>query len=146
MSFWQRTARAVSKSVSDSKMPQLLSVRVAYSPMPTPVVLMKGAEGPIRTPITMFAFNTLDDINQFGKGSDADIGGLSTANLTLEEQPEINQPIGKEATGVFWGDMRLKVKPGMEGRIRGGYAGIKSKVWFFSIPYAISHVPLLNFF
>ena len=109
---------------------------------------MKGAEGPIRTPVTMFAFNTLDDINQFGKGSDADIGGLSTANLTLEERPEINQSIGKEATGVFWGDMRLKVKPGMEGRIRGGYAGIKSKVCpcrVFSVPHAISHVPLFEF-
>lgn len=88
---------------------------------------MKGADGPVCAPITMFSFNTLEDIQQFGKGSDADIGGLSTANLKLEERPEINQPIGKEATGVFWGDMRLKVKPGMEGRIRGGYAGIKSK-------------------
>lgn len=96
---------------------------------------MKGVEGPIRTPITMFTLNTLDDIHQFGKGCDADVGGLSTVNLTLEERPEINQPIGKEASGVFWGDMRLKVKPGMEGRIRGGYAGIKSKV----CPCRVSH-------
>jgi NADH dehydrogenase [ubiquinone] 1 alpha subcomplex assembly factor 1 len=92
----------------------------------------------------MFTLNTLDDISQFGKGSDADIGGLSTVNLTLEERPEINQPIGKEATGVFWGDMKLKVKPGMEGRIRGGYAGIKSKVCprrVSQFPYGISHAP-----
>ena len=89
---------------------------------------MKGAEAPIRTPRTIFTFNTQDDVFMTATGCDADIGGTSTVNFGLETQPEINKSLGKEATGVFWGEMNLGVKPGMEKKIRGGYAGFRNKV------------------
>lgn len=52
-------------------------------------------------------------------------------HFDLDERPEINKSIGKAATGMFWGDMRTQVKPGMEKRIRGGYAGFRNKAWCF---------------
>lgn len=88
---------------------------------------MKGTDAPSRAPKTLFTFNNAEDIQKFATGCDGDIGGLSTVNLTVEERPEINQSIGKPATGLFWGEMRLKVKPGMEKKIRGGYAGFRNK-------------------
>ncbi|KAF8907346.1 complex I intermediate-associated protein CIA30 [Gymnopilus junonius] len=91
------------------------------------IMLMKGAEGPLRAPKTLYTFNTPEDVQQFATGCDGDIGGLSTVNLDLDPRPEINKPIGKPATGLFWGDMRLQVKPGYESKIRGGYAGFRNK-------------------
>jgi len=93
-----------------------------------PVIHMRGADGPIRSPRTMFSFNTEEDIKQYATGCDADIGGLSTVHFDLNTDPSINKPIGKTATGLFWGDMRLKVKPGFEKKIRGGYAGFRNTV------------------
>ena len=61
-----------------------------------------------------------------------DIGGYSTVHLDLDENPEHGAKLGKPATGVFWGEMRLDVKPGMERRIRGGYAGFRNLVRFSS--------------
>lgn len=89
---------------------------------------MKGADAPIRGPKTVFTFNTPEDIQGFATGCDGDIGGLSTVALELDERPEVNSSIGKAATGVFRGEMRLNVKPGMEKKIRGGYAGFRNKV------------------
>ncbi|KAH9481658.1 Complex I intermediate-associated protein 30, mitochondrial [Psilocybe cubensis] len=88
---------------------------------------MKGADAPARGPKTVFTFNTAEDIQGFATGCDGDIGGLSTVALELDERPEVNEPIGKTATGVFRGEMRLSVKPGMETKIRGGYAGFRNK-------------------
>ena len=51
-------------------------------------------------------------------GSDADIGGTSTSNWAL----------GEDGRAKFWGVMRLKVRPEAEGRLRGGYAGIRARV------------------
>ena len=51
-------------------------------------------------------------------GSDADIGGTSTSNWVL----------GEDGRAKFWGVMRLKVRPEAEGRLRGGYAGIRARV------------------
>ncbi|KAF8150757.1 NADH:ubiquinone oxidoreductase intermediate-associated protein 30 [Crassisporium funariophilum] len=90
-------------------------------------MLMRGADGPVSAPRTLFAFNTREDINLIATGCDGDIGGLSTVNFDLDERPEINKSIGKAATGMFWGDMRTQVKAGMEGKIRGGYAGFRNK-------------------
>jgi len=106
--YFQRSGQLVGKAMSD-------------------ILLMKGADGPVRTPRTLFSFNTQEDVNLIATGCDGDIGGLSTVNFGLETRPEVNSGIGKEATGVFWGDMRLRVKPGMEGKIRGGYAGFRNK-------------------
>ncbi|TFK40234.1 complex I intermediate-associated protein CIA30 [Crucibulum laeve] len=91
------------------------------------VVLMKGADAPNRAPRTLFTFNSQEDINLFATGCDGDIGGKSTVYLDLDENPEHNAGIGKQATSVFWGEMRLGVKPAYEGKIRGGYAGFRNK-------------------
>jgi NADH dehydrogenase [ubiquinone] 1 alpha subcomplex assembly factor 1 len=90
------------------------------------MLLMKGAEVPPREPRILFSFNTKEDIRQYATGCDADIGGNSTVHLDLDENPQHNTSIGKAATGVFWGEMRLDVKPEMEKKIRGGYAGFRN--------------------
>ena len=66
----------------------------------------------------MFTFRSPEDVAQFVHGSDADIGGTSTSHFEL----------GPDGKGRFWGDMRLAVKPGMERKIRGGYAGFRTRV------------------
>ena len=90
---------------------------------------MQGAETPSRSPITLFSFNSPSDIEQFVTGSDADIGGHSTARLDLDESSEGSDRTQKPTTTArFWGDMSLTVKPGLEGRIRTGYAGFRNRV------------------
>jgi len=89
---------------------------------------MKGADIPSRAPRTLWTFNSQEDIQQYATGCDGDIGGNSTAHISLDENPQHNAIIGKAATGVFWGEMRLDVKPGYEKKIRGGYAGFRNKV------------------
>ena len=49
-------------------------------------------------------------------------------HLDLDEDPAHNTSIGKPATAKFWGDMRLGVKAGLEGKLRGGYAGFRNRV------------------
>jgi len=88
---------------------------------------MRGADGPIRAPKVLFTFNSRDDIQLYATGCDGDIGGRSTVHIDLDENPEHNAHIGKAATGVFWGEMRLDVKPGMEGKILPGWAGFRNK-------------------
>jgi len=100
---------------------------------------MKGADLPCRAPRTLFTFNSQDDIDQFATGCDADIGGTSTVHLERHQnEKEDTSMIGggrrggaRGDTGVFWGDMRLGVKAGLEGKVRGGYAGFRNKVRFF---------------
>lgn len=92
------------------------------------VLRMQGADPPARQPRTLFSFNSREDIQDFATGCDSDIGGTSTVHLDLDESPEHNTSIGKPATGKFWGDMRLGVKAGLEGKLRGGYAGFRNKV------------------
>ncbi|KAG2347692.1 complex I intermediate-associated protein CIA30 [Suillus weaverae] len=91
------------------------------------VLRMEGADGPSRAPLTLFRLNSKQDIEQFATGCDADIGGTSTVHLELEESREHNKGNGSTATGRFWGEMRLDVRPELQGRIRGGYAGFRSK-------------------
>lgn len=89
---------------------------------------MKGADDPIRAPKVLFTFNSTDDIQLYATGCDGDTGGRSTVHIDLDVNPDHNAIIGKAATGVFWGDMRLDVKPGMEGKILPGWAGFRNKV------------------
>lgn len=89
---------------------------------------MQGADAPSRVPRTLFTFNSKADMDQFATGCDADIGGTSTVNFTLDESPENNASIARPATAKFWGEMRLGVKSGLEGKLRGGYAGFRNKV------------------
>ena len=86
---------------------------------------MEGVNEPSRKPITLFNLNSHQDLSQFATGCDADIGGTSTVNLTLE-QPSTS-PTGKPFAR-FWGEMRLGVHPQVHGRVRGGYAGFRNKV------------------
>lgn len=88
---------------------------------------MEGADPPSRAPLTLFRLNSKQDIEQFATGCDADIGGTSTVHLDFDEHAERNKGSGSTATGRFWGEMRLDVRPELQGRIRGGYAGFRSK-------------------
>ena len=86
------------------------------------VARMEGVNEPNRKPMTLFNFNSHEDLSQFATGCDADIGGTSTVNLALEQSPA-GEPFAK-----FWGTMRLGVHPTVQGRVRGGYAGFRNKV------------------
>jgi len=84
------------------------------------ILRMQGADEPSRAPRTLFSFNSKADLELFATGCDGDIGGTSTVNLDLDESAQ--PPVGK-----FWGEMRLGVKSGLEGKLRGGYAGFRNK-------------------
>lgn len=84
---------------------------------------MEGANEPNRKPITLFTFNSHQDLSQFSKGCDADIGGTSTVNFTLEQPSPTETPFAQ-----LWGEMRLGLRPDAQGLVRGGYAGFWSKV------------------
>ncbi|KAJ3200162.1 Complex I intermediate-associated protein 30, mitochondrial [Entophlyctis luteolus] len=65
----------------------------------------------------MYSLNSLQDIQRFSLGCDADIGGLSEAYWG-------HTP---ENTALFWGNLNTQVPEGMKVE-RSGYAGIKAKV------------------
>ncbi|KAG8964796.1 hypothetical protein FRC00_001143 [Tulasnella sp. 408] len=69
-------------------------------------------------PKTLFAFKTQADIPQYVVGSDADIGGYSSAKLELDPQGH----------GRFFGEIRTEVRPQMQGKMRSGYAGFRNKM------------------
>jgi NADH dehydrogenase [ubiquinone] 1 alpha subcomplex assembly factor 1 len=105
---------------------------------------MKGADAPSRTPRVLFTFNSEQDIKQFATGCDADIGGTSTVHLELNRNAKDSDENGKEGSGVFWGDLRLGVKAGLESKIRGGYAGFRNKVRVFLLSAALFSSPVVN--
>ena len=117
---------------------RLTSTRTFAEVRPQPVLRMDGANEPSRVPKTLFSFNSQEDIDQFATGCDADVGGMSTVNFALDEStakptnPEkplsVHEVIVNRPTGKFWGEMKLAVRSGLEGQIRGGYAGFRSKV------------------
>jgi NADH dehydrogenase [ubiquinone] 1 alpha subcomplex assembly factor 1 len=71
---------------------------------------------------TLFSFRTPEDLRQYALGSDADLGGNSSAHL--DHHPD--------GYARFWGEMRLDVKAGLEGKLRSGYAGFRNKVGLLS--------------
>lgn len=79
---------------------------------------MEGSN-PDTSPKTLWTFHSQQDLYQYTLGCDSDIGGTSTANLTIDDN-------GKAR---FWGEMRLGVRPGLEKKVRGGYAGFRNKVY-----------------
>ncbi len=94
---------------------------------------MAGADDPQRTPLTLWTFHNKAQIDQFATGCDGDIGGTSTAHLELDESTASSSApktdlIPQRPTAKFWGEMKLAARPGFEGRVRGGYAGFRSKV------------------
>jgi len=88
---------------------------------------MQGADAPRRAPRTLFSFNSANDIAQIATGCDTDIGGLSTVHFDLDESPQNNVNNQHPLTGKFWGEMRLSVKPELQGKLRTGYAGFRNK-------------------
>lgn len=95
------------------------------------VLRMDGTNPPNRAAMTLWSFNKKEDLEKYSIGVDSDIGGTSTARLDFVPNP--NDPNGK-GTARFWGDMRLGVRSDLRGKIRGGYAGFRSKV---TIPESI---------
>jgi NADH dehydrogenase [ubiquinone] 1 alpha subcomplex assembly factor 1 len=91
---------------------QFSQVRYTYT-----AIKMEGGN-PSRAPRTLWRFHSQEELTHYAVGCDADIGGTSTCNLTM----------GEDGKARFWGDMRLAVKPGLERKIRGGYAGFRNKV------------------
>jgi len=85
---------------------------------------MEGADLPSRRPRMLFSFNTPTETAEVVTGCDADIGGRSTVNFTLDTTSE-SERIGRP-TAKFHGHMRLDVRPELVGRINSGYAGFKT--------------------
>ena len=104
---------------------------------------MEGAEEPSRAPKRLFTFNSREDIDQFATGCDVDVGGTSTVNFGLDESTatpltsEKSPSLVNRPTGKFWGEMRLAVRHGLEGQIRGGYTGFRSNVRY---PFPLAFV------
>ncbi|KAG8900522.1 hypothetical protein FRB99_005992 [Tulasnella sp. 403] len=69
-------------------------------------------------PKVLFTLQSPADIAQYVVGSDADIGGFSSARLDLDN----------EGRGRFSGEIRTDVRPQMQGKMRSGYAGFRNKV------------------
>lgn len=82
-------------------------------------------------PHTLWTFNSIEDLRKYKRGCDQENGGYSTVHLDLEESPEVNAPIERQATGKFWGEMRLDVKPSSR-LSRGGFAMFRNKVCMYS--------------
>jgi len=80
------------------------------------MIRMEGVN-PNTSSRTLFSFRTAAELRQYAIGSDADLGGNSTAHLDLHP----------DGYARFWGDMRLDVKAGLEGKLRPGYAGFRNK-------------------
>jgi len=83
------------------------------------MLTMSGVDEPSRAPKTLCTFNSRASLQHYAKGCDADIGGTSTVNFTLDE----SEPT---PTAKFWGEMRLGVRPELKGRVFGGYAGFRT--------------------
>ncbi|KAG0147524.1 hypothetical protein CROQUDRAFT_656094 [Cronartium quercuum f. sp. fusiforme G11] len=82
---------------------------------------------PGRRPLPIFELTRPVDLEQFAIGSDADVGGLSTVQLAIEQGPETNGL----PRGVFRGVLRAELGPTAEktGILkRGGYAGFRTKL------------------
>lgn len=95
---------------------------------------MEGADEPSRAAKTLFTFNERSEIEHYATGCDADIGGTSSVHFdfdettALPESPNQTKPsLVTRPTAKFWGNMRLGVRPELQERVRGGYAGFRSK-------------------
>ncbi|KAB5595777.1 Complex I intermediate-associated protein 30 [Ceratobasidium theobromae] len=80
------------------------------------IIRMEGVN-PDTSARTLFSFRTAEDLQQYAVGSDGDLGGNSSAHL--DHHPD--------GYARFWGEMRLDVKAGLEGKLRPGYAGFRNK-------------------
>lgn len=97
------------------------------------VMRMAGTEEPSREPLTLLRFNSKTDMEQYATGCDADIGGTSSVHLDLDESTAAAGGSGTDLdpprpTAKFWGEMKLAVREGYQGRVKGGYTAFRSKV------------------
>ncbi|WWD20619.1 hypothetical protein CI109_105095 [Kwoniella shandongensis] len=89
---------------------------------------------PLATPQTIFSFDTsppeVDEPSHFGFGSDSEVGGLSSCDLSLVPAPSSSSETGGAAGSsshmAFYGYMTTKVPPSHAGKIRTGYAGFRN--------------------
>ncbi|TPX34414.1 hypothetical protein SeMB42_g07338 [Synchytrium endobioticum] len=79
--------------------------------------------------MTLFQFGTVEDLDCFIIGSDADIGGLSEAYWGLTPHN----------TGLFWGKLSTEIPPSSNMK-RSGYAGIRSR----ERPVTLLHRPTFD--
>lgn len=86
-----------------------------------PVLTMSGVDEPSRAPKTLCNFDSQEALQQYATGCDADVGGTSTMQLSLDQS-------GAKPCGKLWGDMKLAVRPELQGRVLGGYAGFRTMV------------------
>lgn len=101
-----------------------------------PALRMNPSPKPGALPIFSFHHAPLTSLSDIATGSDADIGGVSTAEITLvpstvsEVVVEEEQGEAEDATAshmAFHGTLSLHVPPEFAGRIRTGYAAFRSK-------------------
>jgi len=83
------------------------------------MLTMSGVDEPSRAPKTLCTFDSQEALRQYATGCDADVGGTSTMQLSLDES-------GPKPSGKLWGDMKLAVHPELQGRVLGGYAGFRT--------------------
>lgn len=79
-------------------------------------------------PLPIFSFHhaPLTPLNTIATGSDADIGGVSTAQMTMVPSPT-GDASEEPSHMAFHGTLSLHVPPEFAGRIRTGYAAFRSK-------------------
>lgn len=94
------------------------------------VMRMEGTNEPYMGPKTLVNLRRPSDLRQLAIGCDADIGGSSSAHLDFVAEPDnvLNDDADAQGYARFWGDMRLNVRSGMEGKMRSGYAGFRTRV------------------
>ncbi|KAF7312148.1 CIA30 domain-containing protein [Mycena indigotica] len=101
--------------------------RNAFQDQSRRIIRMEGAELPSRAPRLLYSFNTPLQVSEAVLGSDADIGGRSSVNFTLDQSSQDEQ-IGRP-TAKFHGHLSLDIiRPELRGRINTGYAGFKTPV------------------
>ena len=120
------TARSTFHTLFQKKREHITNeTSVTDPPLPLQVIAMDGVNEPSRAPKTLLTFNTREDLQNYALGVDSDIGGTSTARLDFTPDEGSS---GEKGKSRFWGNMRLGVRSDLQGRIRGGYAGFRSKV------------------
>ncbi|WRT70592.1 uncharacterized protein IL334_007590 [Kwoniella shivajii] len=111
--------------------------------------VVKSEPTPQAHPTTVFSFDStnppIDEVSQFGHGSDSEVGGLSTCNLSLIPSSSSSSSStiptsGKMGEGsssrsasatsyshmAFYGFLSTRVPPSQAGKIRTGYAGFRN--------------------
>lgn len=91
----------------------VLSMDVSPQPPPLPLFTFAASSASRNSPLTQPSY--------FALGSDADIGGLSTAHLTAV--PSETEPTHT----AFHGELSTAVPPQFAGRIRTGYAAFRNR-------------------